>query len=105
MLVGIEPGTEPVELGIEDLAGALRVDRVRHPLPACQRIRILRPHVIVVSDRLRAWSMRALEQAAGEVGASILQLGPLVCRELLGEWLRGALQAALARRADRERSA
>ncbi|HEX8796904.1 MAG TPA: hypothetical protein VF765_38395 [Polyangiaceae bacterium] len=105
LLIGIEPGEEPAELGIRELAGALRVLRVRYPIPACQRIRIVRPHVIIVDRTVRAWSLAAIEQAAKEVGAPILQLGPLVCREVLGKWLRHALEASLASRAAREQSA
>jgi hypothetical protein len=83
----------------------LRVVRVRYPLPACQRIRIVCPHVIVVGQPVRAWSMAAVEQAAKEIGAPVLQLGPLVCREVLADRLRHAFEAALARRAAREQSA
>lgn len=104
MLVQIEPGEEP-ELGLQDLAGALRIVRVRHPLPACHRMRVLRPAVVFIGASVREWSLPALEQAAGEIGAAMLQLGPLVIRPAVRDWLRRALEATLARRARREKSA
>jgi hypothetical protein len=103
MLVGIEPGDEPAELGLRELAGALRVVRVRHALPACHRMLVLRPAVVIVGESVREWSTPALDEAARETGAEVLLLGPLVVRETLGEWLRRALDTGLRRRVERER--
>jgi hypothetical protein len=105
MLIGIEPGDEPAELGLQELAGALRVVRVRHALPACHRMLIVQPVVVIVGESVQEWSLPALDDAARQTGAEVLLLGPLVVREALRDWLRRALEAGLRRRAERERKA
>lgn len=99
MLVRIEPGEEPAALGLRELAGAVRVVRVRHPIPACERMRVLRPLVVVVGESVRSWAMPCLEEAAAEIDAAVLPLGPLVATEALRDWLSRALERGLKRRA------
>ena len=100
MLVRIEPGDEPAELGLEELG--VRVLRVRHPIPACQRMRITRPFVVVVGESVREAQRRLLVEEASQIGAALLPLGPLVDRPSLGPWMRGALERVAKRRAGTE---
>jgi hypothetical protein len=99
MLVRLEPGEEPAELGLGDLFA--RVLRVRHPLPACQRMRIMRPLVVLVGESVRQPDRDMLMEQACDIGAVLLCLGPLVRREALGKWVRDAMQAVARRRAER----
>jgi hypothetical protein len=92
MFVGIEPGTEPWELGPDQLGAAVNVLRVRHALPACQRMRHLRPSAVIVGASVRSWALPFLQQAARESGAVMLQLGPLVARGALSDWLLRVLE-------------
>jgi len=93
MLVRIERGDEPCDLGLD-----VEVLRVRHPLPACERMRVTRPAVVILSPDVRAWDVVHVEQTAQEVGAAIIQLGPLVARDALAEWLREVLSESASRR-------
>jgi len=102
MLVRIEPGEEPAALGLRELSGAVRVVHVRHPIPACERMRVLRPLVVIVGESVRAWAMPCLEEAATDVDAAVLPLGPLVATEALRDWLRRALERGLERRARKQ---
>jgi hypothetical protein len=97
MLVRIAEGEEPRELGLREMRA--KVLRVRHPLPACERIRVLRPSVVVVGPNVRSDDLAKLAAAARDAKAAILQLGPLVSRELLGGWLRTAIDIVRRRRA------
>jgi hypothetical protein len=103
MLVRIEPGEEPKELGIDNLP--VRVLRVRHPLPACQRMHVTRPLVVLVGEGVRKPDVHLLIEEAQRIRAAVLPLGPLVHRSSLGAWLQDAMQVAFQRRAamgDRE---
>lgn len=105
MLVGIGAGEEPPELGLRELTGALRVVRVRHALPACQRMMILHPLVVIVGPSVREWSVPLLQASARCIEAALLQLGPLVARDVLREWLRRTIEVTTARRARHNQSA
>jgi hypothetical protein len=98
MLVRIEPAEEPLELGLAELTGAVQVLRVRHPIPACQRMQIVRPLVVILGESVRSWALPYVEQSAREVDAVLLQLGPLVVRDALRDWLRRALDQGMRRR-------
>lgn len=98
MLVRIEPGEEPPELGLADMSVAVRVLRVRHPIPACQRMQIVRPLVVIVGESVRRWALPYIEQSAREVDAVLLQLGPLIVRDALRDWLRRALEKGMRQR-------
>jgi hypothetical protein len=99
MLVRIAAGDEPAELGLDQLA--IRVLRVRHPVPACHRMRITRPLVVIVDESVREADRAMLMEEAHNIGAALFPLGPLVRQEALGKWLRDAIQFVLQRRADR----
>jgi hypothetical protein len=89
MLVRIEPGEEPRELGLDELG--VDVVRVRHPLPACERLRVVRPMVVIVNAQVRPQDVAFVRRAASEIGARVLQLGPIMARDQLREWLREAI--------------
>ena len=97
MLVRIEPGEEPEELGLDQLW--VDVLRVRHPIPAYQRMDITRPLVVIVGASVRPPDRALLMTQARRTRAALLQLGPLVHRDSLGEWLQTAMRQALEQRA------
>jgi hypothetical protein len=103
MLVRIEPGEEPKELALDELGAD--VVRVRHPLPACARLRVVRPMVVIVNAEIRAQDVAFVRRAASEIGARVLQLGPIVARDQLRDWLRDAIDEVSRERASAERSA
>jgi hypothetical protein len=85
MLVRIDPGHEPLELGLDELP--VRVLRVRHPLPACVRMRILRPEAILVGASVQPRDISLLMDAAYEIQAAIMPLSQMVERCALRPWL------------------
>jgi hypothetical protein len=103
MLVRIEPGEEPRELGLDELG--VEVVRVRHPLPACARLRVLRPMVVIVNSEIRPQDVAFVRRAASEIGARVLQLGPIVARAQLREWLRDTIDEVSRDRADAAQTA
>jgi hypothetical protein len=100
MLVRLEPGEEPSELGLVRLP--VSVLRVRHPLPACERMRVMRPQVVIVGPSVVDRDLALLMHAAGETDAAILHLGSLVDRETLADWLLRAIELVTASRAERD---
>ena len=97
MLVRIAAGEEPRELALDDLF--VRVLRVRHPVPACQRIRITRPHVVIFGESVRLADRALLLEEAKLVGAAVLPLSSMINRQALGAWLRNAMELVAQRRA------
>jgi hypothetical protein len=96
LLIRMAPGEEPPELEIE--RRFVRVLRTRHPIPACTRVRVTRPLVVVVAESVHE-SIATLVCECARVGAAFVHLGPLVDRAALGTWLSNAVQMGLARRA------
>jgi hypothetical protein len=103
MLVRVDPAAEPKDLGVEEAGG--RVLRVRHPLPACQRMQVMRPLVVIVGESVRAQDTELLIEQARAIGAAIVQLGPLVPRAAVGPWTRQAIEIVRAKRAAALRTA
>jgi hypothetical protein len=97
MLVRIEPGHEPSELGLDDLP--VRVLRVRHPLPACVRMRILRPEAILVGPSVQPRDLSLLMDAAYETQAALMPLSHMVGQCMLRPWLLRMLDVVQERRA------
>ena len=97
MLVRIEAGAELPEFDLE--GRRLEVVRVRHPLPACQRMSILRPRIVVVGESVREWDVALLQAQAKKIGAAVLRLGPLVSRAAIPGWFRQVLEADMKVRA------
>jgi hypothetical protein len=90
MLVRIDPSAEPREWGLDDLD--VEVLRVRHPLPACARMEVTRPFVVLLGEDVRPVDVAFVKRTAREIGAKVVQLGPLLARDSLGRWLRAALE-------------
>jgi hypothetical protein len=84
-LAGFDPGNEPTELALD--RSFVEVVRVPHSLVACTRIRELRPKAVIVAPRVQPLDFVLLRRAAKEIDAPILQLGPLIVRHVLVNWL------------------
>jgi uncharacterized protein (TIGR02266 family) len=96
LVVGIEPGDEPQGLDLSTLP--VRVVRVRNAAPACERIRAVEPHVVLMTADLDAVGTEQLELAAVDAGAELLELRPGVSGAALRKELVEALQIVSARR-------
>ncbi len=99
MLVRVAPEDEPEELGLEDLP--VRVLRVRHPVPACQRMSVTRPLVVIVGESVREEDRQMIVEHAHRIDGAALPLGPLVNRAALRQWLHEAMRIVAERRAAR----
>jgi hypothetical protein len=82
--------------------GTARALRVRHPLPACERIRVVRPAVVVIG-RMRDEDAGLVRDAAREVGSEVVDLRSLVAPSVQREALRRAVARATRVRAARVR--
>jgi hypothetical protein len=98
MLVRIEPWEESMLL-LRDLH--TRVVRVRHPLPACERMRVQKPAVIIVGAGVRPQDFELLVDEAYELGAAVLQVGQVPSGKLR-TWIATALDRVRERRAAEE---
>ena len=96
LLVRIEEGEDPPELRLREQP--LLVLRVRHPLPACVRIRVVHPHVVVVGRSVMPGFLPELFRAARAVKAELLDLS-VTGRHELHDSLIAGIRASLARRA------
>jgi hypothetical protein len=85
MLVRIDPGEEPCDLQPDDLP--YTVLRVRHPLPACTRMEILRPAVVLVGKTVQPRDFVLMMGVADAIGAAIVLVNALVAPEGLQEWV------------------
>jgi hypothetical protein len=96
MLVRLEPGEEPAELGLGQMP--VRILRVRHPIPACTRARVVKPLVVIVSSSVTE-DLSPLVSTCRSIRAQLLHLNPLVATEMLRGWLVQAMKLARAKRA------
>jgi hypothetical protein len=87
---------EPSVYGAIERLG-LQVLRVRHPLPACQRIRVTRPIAVIVGPTIRAADMDCIAQAAAEVEARMVEL-TVVGEDRLGAVLQRVVGAVVVQR-------
>lgn len=99
MLVRVPEALEPPELVLT----AVQILRVRHPIPACERMRVTRPEVVVVGHGVRDVDCVRLEEAAGAIAAEVFLLGAGLSPSF-ASWLRGAIRRALDRRGGLEPS-
>jgi hypothetical protein len=99
MLVRIERAAEPSEWGLDNLD--VEVLRVRHPLPACARMEVTRPFVVLLGEDVRPVDVAFVKRTAREIGARVVQLSPMLARDSLGAWLRAALEEESAKDAPR----
>jgi hypothetical protein len=95
MLVRVEAQDERPEWGLSELD--VEVLRVKHPLPACARIEVTRPAIVIVGENIRPVDMAFLKRSAREVGAKVLQLGPLIALNAVHGWLQAVLDDDKAR--------
>ncbi len=100
MLVRVEAEDEPREL--RSAAARVKALRVREPVPACERIRILRPHLVVVGRTVGSWAYAELAWAARQVGAEIVDLRHVAPGGAGGTWFADALARAVEGRARRD---
>jgi hypothetical protein len=96
ILVRVAQDEEPPELSSDTVA--VRAVRVREPIPACERIRILRPHLVLVGRDVGAWALPDLIWAARAAGAELIDLGLNARRGAPPSWFKDALATAIAER-------
>jgi hypothetical protein len=70
MLVRIEPGEEPTGLDLDGLA--LRIFRVRHPLPACVRMGVLLPEAVLVGPSVQSRDLAPIIDVARQIQAAVI---------------------------------
>ena len=95
MLVRVEPWEESMLL-LQDIEA--NVVRVRHPLPACERMRVVKPAVIIVGASVRAKDFGLIIDGAYELRAAVLQVGQVPWGKLRA-WIGMALDKVRERRA------
>lgn len=95
MLVRVEAWEEQMLL-LRDVGA--RVVRVRHPLPACDRMRVTKPAVIIVGAGVRPQDFERLVDEAYELRAAVLQVGHVPWGRLRA-WIATALDKVRERRA------
>jgi hypothetical protein len=94
MLVRIEEWEESMLL-LRDLN--TKVVRVRHPLPAVERMRVQKPAVIIVGASVRPKDFELLVDEAYELRAAVLQVGQVPFGKLR-TWIAMALDKVRQRR-------
>jgi hypothetical protein len=85
MLVRVAPETEAL---LDGASLGLIVLRTRHPIPACQRARIMRPIVIVLGPDIRQADAALLWHEAASMNAGVIELS----------WMRPSAAAEQLRR-------
>ncbi len=96
MLVRIEREEEQSGLDLESL-GVL-VYRVRHPLPACQRMRVLRPEVVLLGESVLSADMAQVLFAAHETVACVMPRTQLLDGTRLRDWVVETIEVVRQRR-------
>ena len=99
MLVRIDPGSEPEDLRLEDTP--FEVLRVRHPLPACTRVRVTHPALVLVGRSVQPRDFVLLLRAADDVGAEVFLIDAVMPAEGLHTWMVRMTAACHARREER----
>lgn len=92
MLVRMEPPSNQ-QWGLDDLG--VEILRVRHPLPACARMAVTRPFLVIVGQEVRSIDVAFVKRAAREIGAKVVQLGALTPGSALRRWVEWALDEAV----------
>jgi hypothetical protein len=83
MLVRIERGEEPPGLDLDALP--LQVFRVRHPLPACVRMGVLRPEVVLAGVSVQPRDLASMIEHANGIQAAVVWLPLLRSQDHLRE--------------------
>jgi hypothetical protein len=94
MLVGVTRGDEDTILGMTALG--VRVVRVTHPLSACERMRVLRPSVVVVGRGVSNRDLVLLSEAAREASIKLVRLGTSVTPAVVQDIVRRTITNATA---------
>jgi hypothetical protein len=95
LLVRVDPSDESECLGLDGLS--LVVLRVRHALPALERMRIVRPRVVVIGHGVSSGDVERLTDMAQETGSRVIQMGAFVKPAALREALSRVVGQASAR--------
>ncbi len=103
MLVRIERGEEPAGLDLDALP--LQVFRVRHPLPACVRMGVLRPEVILAGASVPPRDLASMIEHAHEIQAAVVWLPLLRAQDCLRERLLELIDEMRQRRSARAKLA
>ena len=103
MLVRIERDEEPAGLDLDQLP--LQVFRVRHPMPACVRMCVLRPEVILVGRSVQPWDLARVIDRGNEIGAAVVWLTLLSSFDALRERLLELIDDVRQRRSARAKLA
>jgi hypothetical protein len=103
MLIRIPAGTEPTGLRLSELPFA--VLHVRHPLPACTRISVMRPAVVLVGRSVQPRDFDLVLSAAAGVGASVVLVDGLVDTTKLHDWVMTTVASVIAKRQQLEDAA
>jgi hypothetical protein len=98
MLVRNDSGHEPEELGLSELP--IRVLRVRHPLPACVRMRIVVPEAVLVGPSVQPRDLALLMDVAYETQTAIMPLAHMVGHCALRPWLLRMIDVVRERRSE-----
>jgi hypothetical protein len=101
MLVRVDPADEAGDLDLNAYTDC--VLRVKHPLPACERVRTMRPLVVIVGPAVSQLDVDALVLAAREADCEVVRMGAFVSRAALQDALRRAVARATARRESTDR--
>jgi hypothetical protein len=65
----------------------IRLLRVRYPLPACVRMRVIRPRIVVVGSEVSGRDLGLVLHAASDVDADVFHLAAWTDRGALLAWL------------------
>jgi hypothetical protein len=95
LTVRVEPQAEQPEWGLSEMDAEIL--RVKHPLPACARIEVTRPKIVILGEDIRPVDVAFVKRSAREVGAKVLQLGPLIARNAVRGWIEAVLDDDRAR--------
>ncbi len=96
MLVALDDGLAGACITILDDAG-FRVVRVKHVAPACERMPVVMPQIVLVPSTLRRDEDELLVDRCTAVGAELLRLAPDVDANALVHLLASAAQTALSK--------
>ena len=96
MLVRIEREEEQSGLDLESLG--VVIYRVRHPLPACQRMRVLRPEVVLLGESVLSPDMAHVLFAAHETVACVMPRSQLLDGPGLRDWIVETIEVVRRRR-------
>jgi hypothetical protein len=100
MLVRVDPIQGEALLGLSTLAVA--VIRVKHPLPARERMRILRPTVVVVGPTVLDRDVEMLAETARRTGSEVIEMGAFIGPAAVHRAIRSAMARAGSALADTE---